>query len=119
MSVMRFLLDEDVPVALQKAIWRLQSTVEVTCVGQPNAPPKGTTDSDLLVWAENRAFAIVTGDKTTMPLHASVHVASGRKTWGVFILREPFSLGELAEDLLLRWSASQAEEWQYFVGYIP
>lgn len=119
MSVMRFLLDEHVPVALQKAVWRLEPKVEITCVGQTNAPPKGTTDPDLLIWAEEMAIAIVTQDKSTMPLHASNHVSSGHKTWGVFILRKPFSLGELAEDLVLRWSASQAEEWQYFVGHIP
>ena len=119
MSVMRFLLDEHVPVALQKAVWRLEPKVDVACVGQSNAPKKGTTDPDLLIWAEEKMYAIVSRDKSTLPMHASNHVASGRKTWGVFILRDPFTLGELAEDLLLRWSASQAEEWQYFVGYIP
>lgn len=119
MSKMRFLLDEHVPTALQRAVWRLDPQVEILCVGQPNAPVKGTADPDLLVWAEERAHALVTADKYTMPLHASNHVMGGRKTWGVFILRKGFTWGDLAEDIHLRWSASEAEEWHYFLDYIP
>ncbi len=119
MSQMRFVLDEHVPVALQSAVWRLEPAIDVVCVGRDGAPVKGTPDAELLAWAEGESRALLTDDRTTMPLHVADHVARGRNTWGVFLLRRQFSLGEFAATMLLCWTASEAEEWKNYLGYLP
>lgn len=119
MSQMRFLLDEHVPVALQSAVWRLEPAISVACVGLEGGPPKGTSDPELLAWAEERSCAVITDDRRTMPAHVANHLASGRSTWGVFLLKRDSSLGEIAESIVLYWSASEAEEWKNYLGYLP
>lgn len=63
----RFLLDEHVNPAIQRQLHRLSQEINVRCVGQPNAPRKGTSDSDLLSWAEENRFILVSEDRRTLP----------------------------------------------------
>ena len=44
----RFLLDENLSPRLKPALLRLESTIDVLRVGDPDAPPLGTLDPDLL-----------------------------------------------------------------------
>lgn len=48
----RFLLDEHVNPAIQRQLHRLSREIEVRCIGEPDAPAKGTSDADVLIWAE-------------------------------------------------------------------
>jgi len=57
----RFLLDEHVPQAIQSQLLRLDARIDVLVVGQPLAPPKGTSDPDLLAWIEKTGYILVTG----------------------------------------------------------
>src|SRR5262249_44271906 len=119
MSLMKFLCDEHVPKGLQNAVTKLDSTINILLVGQAGGPAKTTTDPELLVWAESNHQALLTCDKSTLPGHLDAHVAAGKHTWGVFELRDGFSLGRLAQEILLLWSASSAEEWQVCYIFIP
>ena len=119
MSRCRFLFDEDVSLALTKALRQEQPAIDILHVGEAGAPPKRTPDSDLLVFAEATSRGLITRDRRTMPGHIADHLARGRHTWGVFILRRGFPLRRYIEDLLLIWSASEADEWQDRVESIP
>jgi len=119
MSRMQFLCDEHVPKGLQAAVKKLDATVEILIVGQAGAPAKTTNDPELLAWAERHRFALLTLDKTTMPGHIRDHLAGGGHTWGIFEFRRGFSPGRLAEEIILLWSASEAEEWLDSFVFLP
>ena len=44
---------------------------------------------------------------------------AGRPNWGIFVVPQQASLGEIIESLLLVWTASQAEEWRNQIVYLP
>jgi hypothetical protein len=54
-----------------------------------------------------------------MQTHAAAHLASGRHTRGVFILRRGYPVRDFVNALFLVWSASQAEEWQDRIEWLP
>ena len=120
MSQMSFLIDEHVTVALINAVVTDEPSIVIMQVGQPGMPPKGTLDPQLLEFAELNRMAIFTFDKSTMAVHARSHTASGRHTFGVFVwTKEMFGIKEAAEEIVLLWSASEAEEWIDEVRYLP
>jgi hypothetical protein len=47
-------------------------------------------------------------------------LASDKPTPGLFVIaQQPGAIGEIIEWLLLIWTASQAEEWQDRIVYVP
>lgn len=115
----RFLLDEHVPHALQSQLLRLDADIDVIAVGQPQAPPKGMLDPDILLWIERTGYILVTANRRTIPEHMHTHYAAGRRTPGLLLLRRGASLGVIIEQLYLLWSASEAEEYVDKILYLP
>ncbi len=65
-------------------------------------------------------MALVTNDRKTMIQHAADHLANGGHTWGVFLYSlHGMSAGSLADELLMIWSASPAEEWIDQIVFLP
>jgi len=115
----RYLLDEHVNSAVQRQLRRLDARIDVFLVGDGEAPPKGTLDPELLIWAEMNDFVVVSRDVTTLPDHVATHLAAGRHTKGVFWLRRKATLGDVIESLYLIWSTSDAEEYIDQSLFIP
>jgi len=114
MKNISFLLDEHVPSAVANALIGLASGVRVRIVGvHAEVPIKGTTDPDLLVFAEKEKYSLVTFDKETMPSHATSHIAMGRHTWGLFIFPTGMELnaGIVGNELAMIWDCSTIDEW--------
>jgi len=117
-----FLLDENLPEAAARALRTAEPSITYLHAGSDtSAPPKGTLDPQVLEFAEDQGFALVTFDKRTMPGHAADHLAKGRHTWGVFIFPEgnAMSAGRIAEELVLVWATSQRDEWIDRIEYLP
>jgi hypothetical protein len=53
-----------------------------------------------------------------MPIHFAEFVETSN-TSGVILLREAISLAVVIEELVLIWSASEAEEWINRLAWIP
>jgi hypothetical protein len=119
MSGVRFLGDEHIPVALLHAIRGREPAIDFRLVGQSAAPPKGTSDPQLLLSGEAAGQALITMDKSTMIPHISQHIAGGHHTWGVFILKQGLATVKYVDDLFLVWVASEAEDWRDRVEYLP
>jgi hypothetical protein len=119
MSTIRYLCDENVPRALVDYLVQQEPAMEIVYVGQDEAPLKGTLDPLLLQGAEAGKWTLVSLDRSTMPGHVREHVQSGRHTYGVFLLRDGFSLKSYASDLLLIWSCSDVDDWRDRLEYIP
>ena len=119
MSTVRFLCDEAVAVFLAGAVHQQEPAVEISCVGQDGMPRKGTLDPELLIFAEAMRWCLLTVDRQTMASHVADHQAAGNHTWGVFSLRDGFPVIRHVDNLILIWSASQAEEWIDHMDWLP
>jgi hypothetical protein len=115
----RFLLDEHVNRAIQRQLRRLDARIEVLAIGDPGAPPSGTSDPDILAWLEESGYILVTENRSTMPLHLSDHFAAGRHIPGLFWIRSGVGIGHIIEELYLIWFASEAEEYRNRTLFIP
>jgi hypothetical protein len=115
----RFLLDEHVNRAVQRQIRRQYAEIDVLAVGDLNAPPSGTPDPDLLVWAEAHGFLLVTEDRSTMPVHLARHLDAERHSSGVLYIRPGASSRQIIEELHLIWTVATAEEFRDQALFIP
>jgi hypothetical protein len=115
----RFLLDEHVSRAIQRQLRRLEPQLTILAVGDPEAPPKGTSDADILIWLETNRYILVTENRSTIPVHLTAHYEAGRHVPGVFWIRPQTNLGRITEELYLIWLASTAEEYQDRTLFIP
>jgi Domain of unknown function (DUF5615) len=120
MSQVAYLFDEHMPNSLINAVVSREPSISILRIGQAGAPPKGTLDPQVIEYAERERRAIFTHDLSTMLEHARAHSASGRNTFGVFIWTKELSkVVGAADDLILIWAASQAEEWMNDHRYLP
>jgi hypothetical protein len=119
MTPLRFLLDEHVPHAIQSQLLRLDADIDVLVVGQPSAPPRGTSDPDILAWIEKTGYVLVTANRRTIPECMRAHYAAGRCIPGILLLRRGARMGEVIEQLYLLWVASDAKEYVDKVLYLP
>ena len=115
----KFLFDENMDPRYKAALLRLQPEIDVLQVGDPDAPPKGTSDSDLLQFLDRMRRLLVTSNRKSMPGELQAHWSSGGHIWGLCWARPGSSFLEVAEDLQLIWGASEAEEWIDRVEWIP
>jgi len=87
----RFLLDENVPLLLKRALLRREPRVDVIRIGDSQSPPFGTPDPDLLVFLEQSkrlrcpepVEGLITLNRASMPAHLRAHYTAGRHLWGV------------------------------------
>jgi hypothetical protein len=120
MSAPAYLLDQNMDPAIAASLLQMEPSIGVQFVGQRDAPPFGTHDAELLNYAESNSFILVTFDKKTMPNHIADHLKSSRHTSGVFIFANSrLPPGRIAEELLLIWATSTAEEWIDQTLYLP
>ena len=115
----RFLLDENVELAVQRQLRRRSLTIEVLAVGDLGAPPLRSADPAILQWVESSGHILVTWDRRTMPGHIADHYNAGGGLPGVLLIRHGATLGEIVESLYLIWSAAEGEEYQDIIQYIP
>lgn len=122
MTPVSLLLDENIPGPVVHALRQLEPPMAVRFSGhEPGLPPKGTPDPDLLVFAEQNGYALVTFDINTMPGHVADHLAAGRHTRGVFVFPTGNSLsaGNVAQELAMVCGASDADEWIDRMEFLP
>ena len=115
----RFLLDEHVDHAIQRQLRRLEPSLEVLAIGDPNAPPAGILDSDILLWMEVNGYILITENRSTIPVHLGDHYTAGHHFPGVFWIRPHTPLGRIVEELYLIWYTSTADEYTDHVLFIP
>jgi hypothetical protein len=115
----RFLLDENLPPRLKMALLRREPAMDVLRVSDPEAPPLGTPDPEILLFLERSQRLLITSNRVSMWKHLRAHWAAGRHLWGLFWLRRGATNRQIIDDVLLIWNASEAEEWFDRVGDLP
>jgi hypothetical protein len=54
-----------------------------------------------------------------MPRAAYDRLRSGHKMFGLLMVKQRDPIGPVIASILLIWSASEAEEWENQVGFLP
>jgi hypothetical protein len=121
--MLRYVLDEHLRGPLWRAIqWHNSLGVyplDVVRVGDASDLPLGSDDPALLLWAEREQRILVTHDADTMPAHLADHLAAGRHSPGVFMIRPHSILPQILSFLQDAAYAGEPEEWQDRIQYIP
>ena len=75
-------------------------------------------DPEVLASAAIEGRILVSHDFQTMPKHFR-QFTQGRRSPGVFLVRQDLPVGEAIETLLLIWEASEADEWVNRLCLVP
>jgi hypothetical protein len=119
MSQANYLVDESLPLSLVAALRRAEPAVDVWRVGQTNMPAFGCDDPTPLAFCERAERMLVSLDRASMPDHVATHLAANGHTWGVLLVTRRCSFRTMIDDLILIWTASEAEEWRNTLHYLP
>src|SRR6266540_3399389 len=116
MSRPRFLADEDLRFEIVLATRRLESTIEfqtVVDMGLARA-----SDTEVLEYALTEGWLIVSHDVNIMKAAAEDRLRDGLRVMGLFLVHQSRSTRRVAENLVLIWAASEAEEWRDKIVYL-
>ena len=117
MSRPRFLADHDLNEHIIDGVLRREPALEFICareVGLSDRP-----DSEVLAFAAARGLLVVSHDVNTMTGHAYARVATGDSVAGLLMVQQTQPIGAVIDSLVLIWSASEAEEWQGQIRFLP
>jgi predicted nuclease of predicted toxin-antitoxin system len=112
----RFQADADLSELILKILLRRAPGVDFQTARV--AGLSGMPDPDVLALAAGEDRVLVTHDQSTMPGHFRRFI-SHQKSPGVLIVPQNFEIHEAAEELLLIWEASDAEEWINRIEFLP
>ena len=121
---LRFVLDEHLRGG---GLWQIiqqhnaqgLNRLDVVRVGDPVDLPLGTTDPDVLIWAERESRILLSRDYNTLPGFLLQHLQRGQHSPGVFLLRSRASLASLLTDLIVTAHAGDAADFQDTIRVIP
>jgi hypothetical protein len=107
--MIRFLADADFNHAIVKGCQRQEPALDFLSANE--AKLEGVPDPEVLALAAEQNRILITHDRQTMPHHFGEFLMSGRSCPGVFIVSQHAPIGEVIDELVLIWAASDADEW--------
>jgi hypothetical protein len=114
----RFLADEDLRAAILEGLRSREPAIDILDV--KTAGLRRMKDPALLEIAAQQGRIMISHDRETMPAFFRERLDSGKSAPGLFVVpQQPSAIGEIVESLLLVWAASQAEDWQNMIVYLP
>lgn len=73
----------------------------------------------MLAFAAEQNRILVTHDFQTMPRHFGEFLMRRQSSPGVFLVNLHAAIGDVIDDLVLIWAASDAEEWESRIVKVP
>ncbi len=117
MTQPRFLADEDLRGSIVRAVRRLEPAVVIKTVVEEGL--SGIDDEDVLQYAWNHRWLLISHDVNTMKATAELRISDGRSVHGLFLVPQIRPIKPVADSLVLIWSASEFEEWRDRIVYLP
>jgi predicted nuclease of predicted toxin-antitoxin system len=76
------------------------------------------SDTEVLDIAAREGRVLVTHDQKTMPRYFAEFLTANTSP-GVLLVPQHLPVSNVVEDLLLIWTATEAEEWTNRIGFLP
>jgi hypothetical protein len=117
MSRSRFLADHDRNEHIVDGTLRREPALEfirARDVGLGDRP-----DPEVFAFSAAQGLLLVSHDVNTMPAHAYARLEAGEPLADLLMVRQTQPIGPVIDSLVLIWSASEAEEWQGQVHFLP
>ena len=112
----RFQADADLDEDIVTGLIRREPAVEFQTASE--AGLAGLNDQEVLSRAAEDGRLLVSHDRRTMPRHFADFIV-GTSSAGVLIVSQKTATIVVIEELLLIWSASEAEEWVNRIAVVP
>ncbi len=112
----RFQADADLDGRILRGLRRVAPEIDMRTAAA--AGLVGLEDLDVLRTAADSSRILVSQDRRTMPGHFA-RFAAAEQSPGVILLREAIPISTAIEEIVLIWSASEAEEWTGRLVWIP
>lgn len=112
----RFQADADLNHVIVKATLRREPGIDFQTAHA--ASLAGKRDQEVLAIAASLGRVLVTHDRKTMPIHFATFITQ-QTSCGVLIVSRKMPVVQVAEDLLLIWTATDAEEWMNRLFSLP
>lgn len=113
----RYLADENFDHKTLAGLKRRDPDLDIVAVQDVGL--QGTDDPGVLEWAAREGRIVVTHDVSTMLDFAYERVTAGLAMPGVFEIPDAVPRSVIIEELILVAGASDGEEWQDSVHYLP
>jgi hypothetical protein len=112
----RFQADADLDGRIVRGLRRASPEIDIRSA--LDASLAGLEDPEVLRIAADSERILVSQDRRTMPGHFARYVNRATSP-GVILVREATPIATAIEDIVLIWSASEAEEWMNRLVWIP
>lgn len=113
---LRFQADADLNEDIVTGLLRRDPEIDFQTADAANL--RGLGDPAVLLRAAEEKRLIVSHDNKTMPHHFAEFIATGESP-GVLIVSQRLSVKDAIEELLMVWTASEAEEWTNRISKLP
>lgn len=114
---MRFLADENFNNDILRGI--LNESPDFDVIRAQDTEIYEADDAAVLAWAADEGRMLLTHDVKTITPYVQERVKAGLPMPGVIIIRQQVPLGEAIEALHIFIGASDPEEWENQVTYLP
>jgi hypothetical protein len=115
--MIRLLADENIRRAIVGELMRRSPAVDI--VRAQEVGLADVHDEIVLAWAAREGRIVLTHDINTMRGYGFRRLAAGERMPGMFLIPWTAPLGPVIEDLLLIAEASQPDEWEGRIEYLP
>ena len=112
----RFQADADLNQIIVSAVMRRAPAIDFRTATA--AGLAGVDDAEVLARAARDGRILVTHDQRTMPRHFGEFVQAQRSP-GLLVVPQHLPLREVADDLILIWTATDADEWINRIVFLP
>jgi hypothetical protein len=112
----RFQADADFNQKIVAGIRRREPSIDFQSAREGDVI--GRPDPEVLALAASQGRVLVSHDRQTMPGHFS-RLIEKHPSPGLVIISQDLDIGRAIEELLLVWAASEAEEWENAVIFLP
>ena len=117
MSRPRFLADHDLKDPIVDGLLRALPEAEFWRARELGL--ETYVDADVLQAAAAAGLIVVSHDVNTLRATAQARIAAGRAMPGLLLAHQRSPVGPVVRSLSLIWSATEAEEWQGQVAFLP
>ncbi len=115
--MLRFQADADLDEGIVSGCRRREPAIDFLTANDSNL--EGVPDPEVLRIAAEQDRILVSHDFKTMPHHFAEFLLATGSSPGVFLVKQHSPIGPVIEELLLIWSATDAEEWRNRIVRLP